>query len=86
MKNFDRHDEKANHSKAIDTVNMCQPLTISENGNPAPTNKASIATEAKTQMRIGFMEGAFTVPDDFDLLGTIEIEAQFLGNTLKQHI
>lgn len=73
MENFDGHDEKANHSKAIDLVNMRQPLTVSKNGNSASTDKAYIETVAKSQMRIGFMEEAFTIPDDFDLLGTIEI-------------
>jgi hypothetical protein len=27
--------------------------------------------------RLGFMQGEFTVPDDFDRLGSVEIEALF---------
>jgi hypothetical protein len=36
--------------------------------------------------RIGFMEGAFTVPDDFNSLGKSKIEALFQTNNSKHKI
>ena len=39
--------------------------------------KVSALEAAAAPQRLGFLTGAFAVPDDFDTMGTAEIESRF---------
>ena len=45
----------------------------------APANSPS-GIDAKQIKRLGFMEGAGRVPDDFNTMGSIEVESMFYEN------
>ena len=51
--------------------------------NPEPKVPKSKVTKSKPMKRLGFMEGQFTVPDDFDTMCADEIEEMFYGP--KEH-
>lgn len=73
------HDAKTHFSRLIERAENGETLIIARAGKPVarivPLEKAVV----DTSRRIGFMEGEFTVPDDFDTMMQDEIEEMFYG-------
>lgn len=72
------HEAKTHLSRLVDAAAKGEPFIIAKAGKPLVTVTA-IAAESTASRRLGFMEGQFKVPDDFDEMGREEIEAMFYG-------
>lgn len=78
------HEAKTNLSKLIAAAVAGEPFVIAKAGKPLV--KVSAIEEppaAPHKSRIGFLEGRFTIPDDFKEFGREEIEDMFYGNPDK---
>ena len=69
------HEAKTHLSRLLDRAAKGEPFIIAKAGKPL-VKVVPIDSPAAPQ-RLGFMRGAFTVPDDFDTMGQEEIEALF---------
>lgn len=74
------HEAKTRLSELVAKAVAGQPFVIAKAGKPLVKVEALGATPAKPIKRIGFLEGQFSVPDDFDTIGQNEIEAMFYGD------
>jgi prevent-host-death family protein len=74
MKTVNIHEAKTNLSKLLKAVDQGERLVIAKAGKPmyevTPLKK-------KPVQRIGFLQGQFKVPDDFDTMMQKEIEEMF---------
>ena len=52
-------------------------MVIAKAGKPVVKLTALDAPAGRAKRRLGFMEGQFNVPDDFDTMGRSEIERLF---------
>jgi prevent-host-death family protein len=77
MKTVNIHDAKTQLSRLVDEAAKGEPFIIAKAGKPMVKVIPLAAAEAGERHRLGFMSGAFQVPDDFDRIGHDEIEAQF---------
>jgi prevent-host-death family protein len=69
------HEAKTQLSKLVDRAAKGEPFIIAKAGKPLVK---VVALDAPTApRRLGFMEGQFDVPDDFDRMGQEEIEKLF---------
>lgn len=73
------HDAKTQLSKLVDQAAQGEAFIIAKAGKPmvkvVPLGKADVGTAN----RLGFMAGEYSVPDDFDQMGSGEIESIFTG-------
>lgn len=73
------HDAKTQLSKLVDQAAQGEAFIIAKAGKPmvkvVPLGKADVGTAN----RLGFMVGEYSVPDDFDQMGSGEIESIFTG-------
>lgn len=70
------HEAKTHLSRLVDRVADGETIIIARSGRPV----AQLTQLPKTtpgNQRLGFLRGAFRVPDDFDQLGKDEIAAAF---------
>ena len=74
------HEAKTNLSRLVDAAAKGESFIIAKAGKPLVKVVALDAPLGDEQKRIGFMEGQFTVPDDFDDMGRVEIESMFDGD------
>ena len=73
-------DARTNLSKLInDAVNTGQPFVIAKAGTPIVT--VSPIGVSRKLTRIGFMQGQFKTPDDFDTMLQREISEMFHGRS-----
>jgi prevent-host-death family protein len=79
MHTINIHEAKTHLSKLIEGVVKGEPFIIAKSGKPMVVVTAYSEPEPPPMKRIGFMEGAFAVPDDFDTMGASEIEGMFIG-------
>lgn len=87
MRIIDINEANANFSTLIDSAQKGEPFVIAENGKPLVVVTAYTELEPLLpKRRIGFMEGVFIVPDDFDSLGKSKIEVLFQANNSKHKI
>ncbi|MGK2952909.1 MAG: type II toxin-antitoxin system Phd/YefM family antitoxin [Thiobacillus sp.] len=73
------HDAKTQLSKLVDQAARGEAFIIAKAGKPMVKVIPLGEAEAGTASRLGFMPGEFSVPDDFDQMGSSEIESQFTG-------
>jgi prevent-host-death family protein len=78
MKSFNIHDAKTNLSKLVEKAARGESFIIARAGKPL-VKVVPIDAPPKVR-RIGFMEGQFKIPDDFDMMLSDEIESLFDGN------
>ena len=79
MRTVNIHEAKTHLSRLVDRAAKGEPFIIAKAGKPlVKVIPLDAATDAKPR-RFGFMEGAFTVPDDFDTMFQDEIEEMFYG-------
>jgi antitoxin (DNA-binding transcriptional repressor) of toxin-antitoxin stability system len=77
MKAVNIHDAKTHLSRLVDQAAKGESFVIAKAGKPLVKVSALHAPEAGQMRRIGFLAGHVTVPDDFDRMGTSEIEQLF---------
>lgn len=73
------HDAKTNLSKLVEQAAQGESFIIAKAGKPMVKVMALAAPEAGHLKRIGFMAGQIQIPDDFDRMGSPEIEQLFGG-------
>ena len=74
------HDAKTRLSKLIEMAVNGEPFVIAKAGKPMVKVTAIDAPEPVRKRRIGFLQGQFNIPDDFDTMGQEEIERMFYGD------
>jgi prevent-host-death family protein len=75
MKSVNIHEAKTNLSKLVAKAAKGESFVIAKAGKPMV--KVVALDAPKVAQRLGFLEGALTVPDDFDEMGRAEIERMF---------
>ena len=75
------HEAKTHLSRLIAQAANGEEVVIARAGKPVV--RLTPIEPAPRKSRIGFMEGQFTVPDDFDTMFQNEIEEMFYGNPGK---
>ena len=73
------HDAKTQLSKLVEQAAQGEAFIIAKAGKPMVKVVPLGKVEAGTATRLGFMAGEFSVPDDFDQMGSGEIESLFAG-------
>lgn len=73
------HEAKTNLSKLIDEAVNGEPFIIAKAGKPLVKVIALGTPTGKQIRRLGFMAGQFSVPSDFDRMGSEEIDTLFGG-------
>lgn len=76
MKTVNMHEAKTNLSKLVENAVKGEPFVIARAGKPLV--KVTVIEDVPPP-RIGFLAGAFTVPDDFDRMAADDIQALFEG-------
>ncbi len=71
------HEAKTHLSRLIEKAAKGEPFIIAKAGKPLVKVVALNTPEAGQVKRLGFMEGQIAVPDDFDRMGSAEIEQLF---------
>ena len=71
------HEAKTNLSKLIEEAVQGEPFIIAKAGKPLVKVTALTTPTGKKVRRLGFMLGQFTIPKDFDNLGSQEIAVLF---------
>lgn len=73
------HEAKTHLSKLVEQAAKGEPFIIAKAGKPMVKVVALDAPAATETKRLGFMAGQIKVPDDFDRMGSTDIEALFGG-------
>ena len=71
------HEAKTHLSSLLDRAVKGEPFIIAKAGKPLVKVVPLDAPEAGEARRLGFMAGQIEVPDDFDRMGSSEIEQLF---------
>ena len=77
MRTVNIHEAKTHLSRLVDAAAKGEPFIIAKAGKPLV--KVVPIDAPAAPRRLGFMEGEFTVPDDFDTMYQEEIEKMFYG-------
>jgi prevent-host-death family protein len=74
------HEAKTHLSRLVERAAKGEPFVIAKAGKPL-VKVTALDTSAAGQVRpLGFMAGEIAVPDDFDRMGSAEIEDLFRGD------
>ncbi|HEY1259203.1 MAG TPA: type II toxin-antitoxin system prevent-host-death family antitoxin [Stellaceae bacterium] len=77
MRTVNMHEAKTHLSRLVGRAAKGEPFVIAKAGKPmVKVVPFDAPTDAEVR-RIGFMEGAIEVPDDFDRMGADEIDKLF---------
>lgn len=74
---FNIHEAKTHLSKLVERAARGEPFIIAKAGRPVAKVVAFEAPVGSAQRRVGFLAGQIEVPDDFDEIGSAEIERMF---------
>lgn len=77
MSTVNIHEAKTHLSRLVEQAAAGETVVIAKAGKPMVKVVRVDAPEAGEIRRLGFLNGAFTVPDDFDRMGEDEIAALF---------
>jgi prevent-host-death family protein len=77
MRTVNIHEAKTQLSKLVEQAANGEPFIIAKAGKPLVKVMALDTPIGAQVRRLGFMEGQFTVPEDFDRMGNAEIEQLF---------
>lgn len=80
MRTVNIHEAKTHLSRLVADAAAGEPFVIARAGKPLVKVVAVDALAAGAARRIGFMEGEISIPDGFDRVGAVEIEAMFDGD------
>jgi prevent-host-death family protein len=75
MRTVNIHEAKTNLSRLVDAAAKGESFIIAKAGKPLV--KVVPVDAPAVKKRLGFLEGQFTVPDDFDTMFQDEIEKMF---------
>ena len=81
MRTVNVHEVKTHLSRLIEEAAQGEPFVIARAGVPVVTVTAYAGPEPSQPRRVGFLAGAFEVPDDFDTMLAGEIAGQFAGTS-----
>ena len=76
MKTVNIHEAKTHLSRLLEEVSQGQPVIIAKAGKPV-AKLVRLEDASLPNRRIGFMKGAFEIPDDFDTMYAEEIRSMF---------
>lgn len=71
------HEAKTHLSRLVERAAKGESFIIAKAGKPLVKVTALDAPTTGQSRRLGFMAGEITVPDDFDRMGSKEIESLF---------
>jgi prevent-host-death family protein len=74
------HEAKTHLSRLVEQAAKGEPFVIAKAGKPLVKVTPLDTPVAAQVRRLGFMEGRIVVPDDFDRMGSSEIERLFRGD------
>ena len=81
MRIVNMHDAKTRVLRLVAAAASGEPFIIARAGKPIVKVAALYAPDAGTARRLGLLAGRFSVPEDFDRMGSPEIEARFEADT-----
>jgi prevent-host-death family protein len=79
MQTINIHEAKTHLSRLVEEAATGEVFIIVKAGKPMVKVVPLNVEETGIQRRLGFMQGEIHIPDDFDRMGTDEIEALFQG-------
>ena len=79
MRTVNMHEAKTHLSRLVKAAADGEPFIIARAGKPVVKVVALEAPEAGATRRIGFLAGRISVPEDFDGMGSDEMESLFEG-------
>jgi prevent-host-death family protein len=79
MRTVNIHEAKTHLSRLIEQAVEGEPFIIAKAGKPLVRVTSLESPSAGQKRRLGFMKGQIKVPDDFDRMGSAEIEEMFGG-------
>ena len=82
MRTINIHEAKTHLSKLVELAAEGESFIIAKSGRPMVKVIPLDQSESKQAKRLGFMQGEFHVPDDFDQMGSDEIERLFIGSDI----
>jgi len=74
------HEAKTQLSRLVDQAAKGKPFVIAKAGKPLVKVMPLDTPTGKQVRRLGFLAGQFSIPDDFDEMGSAEIERMFGGD------
>jgi antitoxin (DNA-binding transcriptional repressor) of toxin-antitoxin stability system len=77
MQIFNIHEAKTQLSRLVELAAKGEGFIIAKAGKPMVKVVALEAPGPAKIKRIGFMEGQIKVPDDFDTMGSADIQSMF---------
>lgn len=77
MSTVNIHEAKTHLSRLIERAVAGETVVIAKAGKPVVKVTRVDAPAEAEEKRLGFLKGAFSVPDDFDRIGDDEIAALF---------
>jgi prevent-host-death family protein len=80
MQTINIHEAKTHLSRIVERVARGESFVIAKAGKPMVKVVPLDAPETSQPKRLGFLAGELEVPDDFDTMGSTEIE-QLFGST-----
>lgn len=80
MQTVNIHEAKTNLSRLIALAGQGEPFIIAKAGKPLVKVVAINTSSGEQRRRLGFMKGAFKVPDDFDRMGGDAFADLFAGD------
>lgn len=79
MRTVNIHEAKTHLSRLVERAANGEPFVIAKAGKPMVKVVPLDAPPPGKTRRLGFMKGAFKVPDDFNTMFQEEIEEMFYG-------
>ena len=80
MEIVNMHEAKTHLSRLVEKAAKGEPFIIAKAGKPMVKVVAIEEPKAMPPRHLGFMDGMFNVPDDFDTMFQKEIEEMFYGD------
>lgn len=77
MRTVNIHEAKTHLSRLVEQAAKGEPFVIAKAGKPLVKVVPLDAPSPDAVRRLGFMAGQIVVPDDFDRMGSAEIERLF---------
>jgi prevent-host-death family protein len=81
MQTINIHDAKTHLSRLVEQAVQGESFVIAKAGKPLVKVSALDSPSSNQMQRLGFLTGQIAVPDDFDRMGGVEIEALFDGDS-----
>jgi prevent-host-death family protein len=79
MTTVNMHEAKTNFSRLVERAEGGETVIIARSGKPVAKLVPLGDQPAKKKRRLGFLEGQFKIPDDFDTMMADEIAEMFNG-------